>query len=172
MLANNGVWNFKNFHDSDLVISSVKVTANRGRLTSCSWQWVNGMCWTVEMKTKLEVLFLHQVNCGNPSQENFMFVVFCQLHLQLLKIIRLLLTSKLQLWRWIECVERGGVNRDKFFDMQSVHINECRLATSFSSHPQWYPLLHFMCGSRTLRRITKLEICDKICYHHRQCIFS
>ena len=65
-----GVWNFKNFPDSDLVISSVKVTANRGRLsTSWSWQWVTGMCWTVKMKTKLEVLLPHQVYCGKSFTE-------------------------------------------------------------------------------------------------------
>jgi len=38
------------------------------------------MCWTVKMKTKLEVLLPHQVNCGNPSLKNFRLVVFCQLH--------------------------------------------------------------------------------------------
>jgi hypothetical protein len=32
------------------------------------------------MKTKLEVLLPNQVNCGNPSQKNLRFVVFCQLH--------------------------------------------------------------------------------------------
>jgi hypothetical protein len=32
------------------------------------------------MKTKLEVLLPHQVNCGNHSLKNFRLVVFCQLH--------------------------------------------------------------------------------------------
>ena len=97
---------------------------------------MNGMCWTVKMKTKVEVLLPHQVNCGNPSQRNFQYVVLCQLHPTVAEDIKLLLTFKLLLWRWMECVERGGGNRYKFLTYCWYIV-----ATANKQHTATWPLL-------------------------------